>query len=103
MHIRYHVEMQERLQNATFFPPVDTALKAPNGLLAMGGDLSLERLLDAYRYGIYPWFNPGEPILWWSPDPRMVLVPGEVRITRCWPSASVMPDSRCALTPPLPM
>ena len=66
----------------TRFPPVETALKDPNGLLAMGGDLSLESLLDAYRHGIYPWFNPGEPILWWSPDPRMVLVPNEIRITR---------------------
>jgi leucyl/phenylalanyl-tRNA--protein transferase len=74
--------MSERLQNATFFPPVETALVDPNGLLAMGGDLSVARLLDAYRHGIFPWFNPGEPILWWSPDPRMVLVPGEVRVTR---------------------
>ncbi|HEY9100359.1 MAG TPA: leucyl/phenylalanyl-tRNA--protein transferase [Thiobacillus sp.] len=74
--------MRERLKNATFFPPVETALKDPNGLLAMGGDLSLERLLDAYRHGIYPWFNPGEPILWWSPDPRMVLVPSDIRVTR---------------------
>lgn len=64
------------------FPPVETALADPNGLLAMGGDLSLPRLLDAYRHGIFPWFNPGEPILWWSPDPRMVLVPGEIRVTR---------------------
>ena len=71
--------MSERLQNATNFPPVETALREPNGLLAMGGDLSVERLLDAYRHGIFPWFNPGEPILWWSPDPRMVLVPGEAR------------------------
>ena len=74
--------MRERLENATFFPPVETALKDPNGLLAMGGDLSIERLLDAYRHGIYPWFNPGEPILWWSPDPRMVLVPSDIRVTR---------------------
>jgi leucyl/phenylalanyl-tRNA--protein transferase len=74
--------MSERLQNATFFPPVETALVDPNGLLAMGGDLSVARLLDAYRHGIFPWCNPGEPILWWSPDPRMVLVPGEVRVTR---------------------
>ncbi|MFN3543854.1 MAG: leucyl/phenylalanyl-tRNA--protein transferase [Thiobacillus sp.] len=64
------------------FPPVETALADPNGLLAMGGDLSLSRLLDAYRHGIFPWFNPGEPILWWSPDPRMVLVPREIRVTR---------------------
>ena len=74
--------MTERLQNTTFFPPVETALADPNGLLAMGGDLSMARLLDAYRHGIFPWFNPGEPILWWCPDPRMVLVPGEVRVTR---------------------
>ncbi|MDO9468187.1 MAG: leucyl/phenylalanyl-tRNA--protein transferase [Thiobacillus sp.] len=74
--------MTERLQNATFFPPVETALADPNGLLAMGGDLTVERLLDAYRHGIFPWFNAGEPILWWCPDPRMVLAPGEVRITR---------------------
>lgn len=74
--------MSERLPGTSFFPPVETALADPNGLLAMGGDLSVERLLDAYRHGIFPWFNPGEPILWWSPDPRMVLVPGEVRVTR---------------------
>jgi len=74
--------MSERLPSTPFFPPVETALREPNGLLAMGGDLSLERLLEAYRHGIFPWFNPGEPILWWSPDPRMVLVPGEVRVTR---------------------
>jgi leucyl/phenylalanyl-tRNA---protein transferase len=74
--------MSERLPSASFFPPVESALTDPNGLLAMGGDLSLERLLDAYRHGIFPWFNPGEPILWWSPDPRMVLVPGEIRVTR---------------------
>jgi leucyl/phenylalanyl-tRNA--protein transferase len=74
--------MSERLPDPSCFPPVETALADPNGLLAMGGDLSMERLLDAYRHGIFPWFNPGEPILWWSPDPRMVLVPGEVRISR---------------------
>ena len=72
----------DKASTTTLFPPVETALKDPNGLLAMGGDLSPARLLDAYRHGIFPWFNPGEPILWWSPDPRMVLVPGEVRITR---------------------
>ncbi|MEW5966452.1 MAG: leucyl/phenylalanyl-tRNA--protein transferase [Pseudomonadota bacterium] len=64
------------------FPPVETALADPNGLLAIGGDLTLPRLLDAYRHGIFPWFNPGEPILWWSPDPRMVLVPGAIRVPR---------------------
>ena len=74
--------MSERLESAPFFPPVETALAEPNGLLAMGGDLSVARLLDAYRHGIFPWFNPGERILWWSPDPRMLLVPGEVRVSR---------------------
>lgn len=57
-------------------------MRHPNGLLAMGGDLSPSRLLDAYRHGIFPWFNPGEPILWWSPDPRMVLFPGEIKVSR---------------------
>jgi leucyl/phenylalanyl-tRNA--protein transferase len=78
----YHGEMSKRHSGATFFPPVESALRDPNGLLAMGGDLSLERLLDAYRHGIFPWFNPGDPILWWSPDPRMVLAPQDIRVTR---------------------
>jgi leucyl/phenylalanyl-tRNA---protein transferase len=64
------------------FPPVARALKDPNGLLAAGGDLSLERLLEAYRQGIFPWFSRGEPILWWSPDPRMVLYTGELKVSR---------------------
>jgi leucyl/phenylalanyl-tRNA--protein transferase len=64
------------------FPPVERALKSPNGLLAAGGELSEPRLLEAYRNGIFPWFNPGEPVLWWSPDPRMVLIPNEFRISR---------------------
>jgi len=55
------------------FPAPDRALRDPNGLLAMGGDLSPTRLLTAYRNGIFPWFSEGQPILWWSPDPRMVL------------------------------
>jgi leucyl/phenylalanyl-tRNA--protein transferase len=74
--------MSELPSKTSFFPAVESAMREPNGLLAMGGDLSVERLLDAYRHGIFPWFNPGEPILWWSPDPRMVLVPDEVRVTR---------------------
>ncbi|MCK9511664.1 MAG: leucyl/phenylalanyl-tRNA--protein transferase [Pigmentiphaga sp.] len=57
------------------FPPAEQALDDPNGLLAVGGDLSLERLRAAYRHGIFPWYSPGQPLLWWSPDPRMVLVP----------------------------
>jgi leucyl/phenylalanyl-tRNA--protein transferase len=64
------------------FPPVSRALRSPNGLLAAGGNLSAPRLLEAYRNGIFPWFSPGEPILWWSPDPRMTLVPGEFKISR---------------------
>lgn len=55
------------------FPPVEAALDHPNGLLAFGGDLHPERLLNAYRHGIFPWFSEGEPILWWSPDPRTVF------------------------------
>jgi len=70
------------LNDNTPFPPVDCALHTPNGLLAAGGGLSVQRLLDAYRHGIFPWFNPGEPILWWSPDPRMVLIPGEFKVSR---------------------
>jgi len=66
----------------TPFPPVSKALQEPNGLLAGGGDLSPQRLLAAYRRGIFPWYSPGEPILWWSPDPRMVLIPDKIRITR---------------------
>ena len=82
MRIRYHGGMSECLQPVTAFPPVESALVEPDGLLVQGGDLSMELLLDAYRHGIFPWFNPGEPILWWSPDPRMVLIPGDIRVTR---------------------
>ena len=64
----------------TDFPPNHLALNEPNGLLAIGGDLSLGRLLNAYRAGIFPWFNAGEPILWWSPSPRMVLFPDELKL-----------------------
>jgi len=69
------------LTDNTPFPPAERALHSPNGLLAAGGDLSAPRLLEAYRHGIFPWFSPGEPILWWSPDPRMVLIPGEFKIS----------------------
>ena len=64
------------------FPPVEEALQEPNGLLCVGGDLSVERLLEAYRRGIFPWFSAGQPILWWSPDPRTVLYPGEFKVSR---------------------
>jgi len=63
------------------FPPLSSALTEPNGLIAIGGDLSVTRLLNAYKQGIFPWFNEGEPILWWSPDPRMVLFPDELKIS----------------------
>jgi leucyl/phenylalanyl-tRNA---protein transferase len=74
--------MIEWLHAGEPFPPVTTALAEPNGLLAAGGDLSVERLVDAYRHGIFPWFNPGQPLLWWSPDPRMTLIPRELKVTR---------------------
>jgi leucyl/phenylalanyl-tRNA--protein transferase len=64
------------------FPPLHRASREYNGLLAAGGDLSVPRLLAAYRRGIFPWFNPDEPILWWSPDPRMVLFPAEFKLSR---------------------
>jgi leucyl/phenylalanyl-tRNA--protein transferase len=70
------------LDRHTPFPPVERALKVPSGLLAAGGDLSVERLLSAYRSGIFPWFSDGEPLLWWSPDPRMVLHTDELKISR---------------------
>lgn len=69
-----------RLTEALAFPPVHYA--EPDGLLAVDGDLSPERLLLAYKQGIFPWYSEGYPILWWSPDPRMVLFPGEIRVSR---------------------
>jgi leucyl/phenylalanyl-tRNA---protein transferase len=67
------------LNKELFFPPLDTADE--DGLLAIGGDLSTERLLLAYRSGIFPWFNEDEPICWWSPDPRFVLYPTELNVS----------------------
>jgi len=64
------------------FPDVALALEEPAGLLAAGGDLSLPRLLAAYRRGIFPWYSQQQPVLWWSPDPRMVLFPSEFRCSR---------------------
>src|SRR5512140_3427580 len=64
------------------FPPLEAALDDPPGLLAGGGDLSPERLCAAYARGIFPWYSPGQPILWWSPDPREVLFPGEFHCSR---------------------
>jgi leucyl/phenylalanyl-tRNA--protein transferase len=64
------------------FPPVDRALREPDGLLAAGGDLSHSRLIAAYRRGIFPWYSHGQPILWWCPDPRAVLFPEDFRLSR---------------------
>ncbi|MCW8891122.1 MAG: leucyl/phenylalanyl-tRNA--protein transferase [Sedimenticola sp.] len=64
------------------FPPVDTAERDPDGLLAVGGDLSPTRLLNAYRLGIFPWYSDEQPILWWSPDPRTVLFPDRIKISK---------------------
>lgn len=71
------------LQNSSDpFPPIDEALVDPNGLLAAGGSLTKQRLISAYRSGIFPWYSPGEPVLWWSPDPRCVLIPDQLHISR---------------------
>ncbi|MDY0187122.1 MAG: leucyl/phenylalanyl-tRNA--protein transferase [Syntrophus sp. (in: bacteria)] len=69
-----------RLGKEILFPPVSLAME--NGLLAVGGDLSPYRLLEAYRQGIFPWYSNGEPILWWAPHPRFVLFPREIAISR---------------------
>lgn len=65
-----------------WFPPAHQALRAPNGLLAAGGDLKPQRLLLAYQSGIFPWFSAGQPVLWWSPDPRTVLQPDAMHVSR---------------------
>ena len=67
---------------ANHFPDVEDALDDPEGLLAIGGNLSCERLLQAYSNGIFPWYNEGQPILWWSPNPRCVLFPEDLKISR---------------------
>lgn len=72
----------DRRDQSYSFPSVQYALREPDGLLAIGGDLSPERLITAYRQGIFPWYNEGQPILWWAPDPRMVLFPDQLRISR---------------------
>jgi leucyl/phenylalanyl-tRNA---protein transferase len=71
-----------RLTHQHVFPDPSFAEDEPNGLLAVGGDLSPNRLLVAYRHGIFPWYSAGQPILWWSPDPRMVLYPGELHVPK---------------------
>ena len=70
------------IQSLHEFPPVDSARAEPNGLLCTGADLLPETLVAAYSRGIFPWFSDDQPILWWSPDPRMVLFPGEFRISK---------------------
>lgn len=69
-------------ENDLTFPPIERALTDPEGLLAVGGDLSPERLMAAYAEGVFPWYEEGGPILWWSPDPRMILEPSQVRLSR---------------------
>lgn len=71
-----------RLDCDTPFPPAELALREPDGLLAIGGELSIRRLRAAYAGGIFPWYSDGQPILWWSPDPRMILCPDEFHATR---------------------
>lgn len=68
--------------NDCIFPPVSMALQEPDGLLAAGGDLSVERLTAAYQQGIFPWYEEDQPILWWSPNPRMVLLPDQIHISK---------------------
>jgi leucyl/phenylalanyl-tRNA--protein transferase len=70
------------LADSAEFPPVERALDDPNGLLAAGGALTPEWLLAAYRRGIFPWYSGDQPILWWSPDPRLVLIPAQIKISR---------------------
>lgn len=64
------------------FPPIEKALKEPDGLLAIGGCLAAERIINAYKQGIFPWYSHGEPILWWSPNPRLVLFPDRLKVSR---------------------
>jgi leucyl/phenylalanyl-tRNA--protein transferase len=80
------------LRNDATFPPIEQALDEPDGLLAAGGDLAPERLLSAYRSCIFPWYSEGQPILWWSPDPRMVLFVDELKVSR---SLRRVVDKRC--------
>lgn len=76
------LEIPQLSASELWFPAADTALKEPNGLLAVGGDLSTSRLLLAYQRGIFPWYSPGEPIMWWTPNPRCVLFPQQLRLSK---------------------
>ena len=94
LHMRYHIRamsINSSIESLYWlpddnddapFPPVELALRDPDGLLAFGGSLSVHRLLHAYRQGIFPWYSEGQPIMWWSPDPRAVLFPDELKISR---------------------
>lgn len=75
----YWIDPESPAEN---FPDISNILDEPEGLLAFGGDLSGERLIYAYRKGIFPWYSPGEPILWWSPNPRSVLFPEKIHLSR---------------------
>ena len=81
---------------ATPFPAVAHALAEPNGLLMAGGNLSAHRLVDAYRRGVFPWYEAGEPILWWSPDPRCIIWPDDIKVSRSL--AKVMRSGRYEVT-----
>jgi len=70
------------LNEHTVFPPVTESLRHPNGLLAASISVTAARLLEAYRCGIFPWYSPGDPVMWWSPDPRMVLMPDDLNISK---------------------
>lgn len=80
------------MDGKTQFPPVEEALSEPNGLLAFGGDLQPETLIQAYSHGIFPWFSEQEPILWWSPNPRMVIFPEKLHISRSFKRALKQTD-----------
>jgi leucyl/phenylalanyl-tRNA---protein transferase len=80
--LAYRLKLEVLGDDPTEFPPSHYALKEPNGLLAVGGDLSLPRLISAYKRGLFPWFSADQPILWWSPDPRTVFIPGDIHCSR---------------------
>ncbi|MCD8548287.1 MAG: leucyl/phenylalanyl-tRNA--protein transferase [Aeromonadaceae bacterium] len=89
------MELVQLDESELAFPPVEQALSQPNGLLAIGGDLSPQRILSAYRQGIFPWFGAHQPILWWSPDPRGVLVPEAMHCSRSLLKELKRHDLRC--------
>ena len=80
--MKMHLTVLDPKNPEQSFPPISAALTAPDGLLAVGGCLSTSRLLNAYRHGIFPWYSPEEPILWWSPNPRLVLFPEKLTVSR---------------------